>query len=225
MRYLAVLLLGCVLGVGLGLVVLYYNPLLSSEAPLPEADDWMLDYALPGPGVYTHGDKISYPRVPDDIAELWEDTIERIGVAALPLTGGEPPEARVAASRISVPSERTEFLTRGPLLTDYWLLTVPGEGSLLLEIDNELWPFFRDTLLPVRYLHRPWRGPSRYEPTRGPRADRAGRLSGASGRFRGATGSAIESYDLEDFGVGRAKFRAELSLHLDAPSNAPAGAP
>ena len=95
------------------------------------------------------------------------------------------------------------------------VLTIPGEGSLFLEVDSALWSFFKDTLLPVRYLGRPWQGPATYEPTIGPRSDHAGQLRGATGRFRQATGSVVEKYRLEDFGITHARVSAELSMHLD----------
>jgi hypothetical protein len=217
MKYVIVWFLGLLLGGGLGVAAVYYNPLLESEPPQPAADDWVLSYAVPSDGAvaFTHGSKILYPRQPSAIEELWEDTINHLGLGLFTLKGGEPAVAVAAASRVSVPSARSEFLTRGPLLTDYWLLTVPGEGSLFLEVDSSLWRFFKDTLLPVRYLGRPWRGPVTYEPTVGPRSDHNGRLYGASGRFRSRTGSVSEKYVLEDLTDSEARFRAELSMHLD----------
>ncbi len=121
------------------------------------------------------------------------------------------------ASRLLAVSPRTDFVLSGVRVNDYWLLTIPGEGTLFLRADTNVWPFLKETL-PVWYLGRPWKGPSEYSPTAGPGELGAAVVIGATGRFVGLEGSAIEKYRLTDLdpAARSAAATGELDLRLSA---------
>jgi hypothetical protein len=211
---------GVLLGVAVAVGVLYLNPLTQRHGPVLAPGDRLLTYEFPlhGTLAFTHG--VSWlPRAPAGIAPLWEETISDTALSVFPLHG-EDGETVALASRISVPSESSELLLRGAILSDYWVVTFPGEGSLFLRADENLWPFIRDTVLPVRYLGREWRGPTSYRPTSGPGAGGAATVIGATGALRDMRGKAAESYTLEAFspGAGLQRLSGKLALRLPLPS-------
>lgn len=197
------LLLGLVVGVAAGLVVLYYNPLTAErERPAPEAA-LRFGYELPirSALALVHRGQLDLPAIPDGVPTLWERPIDDVVLGVIALTD-EHGETAAIASRVSLPSTSTDPLLSGLLVTDYWLVSVPGQGSLAIEAESNLWPFVKDTFLPVTLLGRPWRGPAVYRPTSGPHAGLAD-VYGASGRFKGLRGTAVEALDLEGFSRGR----------------------
>src|SRR5205085_1445572 len=102
---------------------------------------------------------------------------------------------------------------------DYWLVTLPGEGTLFVRSDSNAWPFLKETLLPVWLFDRPWRGPAEYRPTVGPNAGNTGSVLGITGAFEGKAGSAVERYDVTAFSAARNSSAAvgELFVHLPDP--------
>jgi hypothetical protein len=126
------------------------------------------------------------------------------------------------ATRLTVPSQSTDLLLRGALLDDYWLVTVPGQGSLFVHDVNNLWPALRENVVPVSLLDRAWRGPAEYRTTLGPRTARGpGFVLGASGRFAGVDGDAGERYRLNRYSRahGAEDLVGELDLDLSAPAS------
>jgi hypothetical protein len=164
----------------------------------------------------SHAEQLGLPSIPDDVPLLWESGIAgtMLGVVNL---GADAGAARAIASRISVPSMRTNLLLEGVLVDDYWLVTMPGQGSLFVETEGNYWPLLKDTIIPVGFLKRPWAGTAEYRPTRGPGPGRSGELVGATGRFAGRTGGASESLVLERYSAegGFESLRGELSIALD----------
>jgi hypothetical protein len=125
------------------------------------------------------------------------------------------------ASRISVPSQETDFLLRGFLVSEHWLVTVPGQGTLFVGGENNLWPFLKGSLIPVRYLWQEWSGPVRYPVTIGPTGGRTANVVGVSGAFAGVGGSALESYELRRFNAvsGIEALRGTLAVALEQPAD------
>jgi len=225
MKYAGALLAGLIVGGSLALTGLYYNPLTRAEAPLPGAEDWVLAYGSPlRDGLaFIHSGESRLPRQPLDSPVLWESTIDQTFLSLL-LVNGADGEPVGIASRISFPSEDSELLARGVIVTDQWMITLPGEGSLFIHSESNLWPFLTETLLPVWYLGRPWDGPATYSPTAGPGPEGAARAYGATGRFAGLAGSAVERYRLVEFSerLGPEQFEAELFVNLAAVTLGPA---
>lgn len=224
MKYFWTLLAGFVLGTVLALTGLYFNPLTQAAGPLPEAEDELFTYGSPLTSelVFTHGKLSRLPSYPSGVQDLWESTINKSALSVVLLRGADGRAA--IASRVSYPSEDTELLHRGVLLTDDWVVSMPGEGSLLINSQSNWWPFLKEMLIPVWYLGRPWPGPSEYATTRGPANGVWALVSGATGRFAGLTGTAAERYSVEQFDdrVGPRTTLTELYWKLEEPQAAPA---
>ena len=221
MKYFWTLFAGFLLGVSLALTGIYFNPLTDKPGPLPASDDSTFTYASPVTSelVFAHGNRSRVPSHPTGIPDLWEDTINSSALSVVLLRGVDGSTA--IASRISYPSEDTELLRNGVLLTDHWVVSFPGQGSLFIHAQSNWWPFLKDTLIPVWYLGREWSGPTEYTPTVGPANGVWARVSGATGRFAGVTGTAAERYSVQEFDdlVGPRRALTELYWQLEEPAD------
>ncbi len=209
--------LGLLLGAAGGVAALYYNPLTEPDPPPPGDTDWALTYRFPkGDAIaFTHGAHGRLAAHPPGIEELWESTIGGAALAVLTLRDAAGAPAAFA-SRLGAGSPRTDLLLEGAVWSDSWLLTVPGEGSLFVRADSNLWPFLKEGVVPVWYLQRPWQGPAEYRPTAGPGTGDRAVVVGATGRFAALEGSAVEHYRLERFGTAGAEaLTGEIFLRLE----------
>ncbi len=217
MRYVLVTTSGFLFGCALGLIALYYNPLTADSGVIVGVNARVLTYRSPfteGLAV-THSGQSRLPLQPAVIPELWENTIKGSMFSVLVLHDEENVPVGIA-SRVSQFSESTQLLTRGVLVDDDWLVTIPGEGSFFIEADSNLWPFLRETLIPVWYLDRPWQGPKSYRPTAGPGDGGAAVVVGATGLFADREGTVVESYQISDFDqtVGPGSIDVRLFLRV-----------
>ena len=218
MRIVLVTIVGFLFGCALVLVVLYYNPFTANSGVIVSVNARVLTYRSPfteGLAV-THGGQSRLPLQPALISALWENTIKNSMLSVVVLHDEENVPVGIA-SRVSQLSERTEMLTRGVLVDDDWLVTIPGEGSFYIQADSNLWPFLRDTLIPVWYLDRSWQGPKSYRPTTGPADGGAAIVAGATGRFAAREGTAVESYQISDFNQTVGPGRIDVRLFLRLP--------
>jgi hypothetical protein len=216
MKYLFVAFLGLLIGATLAGTALYYNPFSVHTGASPTTGDRLLKYSLPDQ-VLTAAvgeDALLAHRSPG-VEGLWEETIDRAAVIGLVLTD-ESGQPAAIASRLMAASPSTDLLLTGVVLNDYWLVTLPGQGTLFVRSDSNVWPFLKETLLPVWLFDRPWRGPLEYRPTVGPNAGNTGSVLGVTGAFEGKSGSAVERYDVTAFGSAQNSTAAvgELFLHL-----------
>ena len=217
MRYLFVAIVGLVLGAAGGGAALYYNPLAEKSAPMPGSTDRVLHYSLPDQVLeFAIGEdaRLFGQETGDD--SLWEETIDRAGVLGLVLNDGSNQPAALA-SRLLSTSPDTDLLLNGVLVSDDWLVTVPGEGSFYVHADSNAWPFLKEKLVPVWYLDRPWTGPAEYWPTVGPAADDSAEVVGLTGSFRGSEGSAVEHYEITALDPARKLALAKGELYLNLP--------
>jgi hypothetical protein len=129
---------------------------------------------------------------------------------------GTDDQPAAIASRLMAVSADTDLVLRGMLVNDYWLVTIPGEGTLFVHSDANAWPFVKETLLPVWYLDRPWQGPAEYWPTVGPGANGTGVTLGLGGALRGE-GRAAERYEITGLDPVRRSALATGELHLKLP--------
>lgn len=233
MKYFSAALFGIVVGIALGVVVLYFNPLTTRSAPSVEDAALTLRYSMPERDLLalTHYEGLPLPFKPEGVDSLWEKAIRSAALSVLALhdeagdaaalgsasEAGEEGAATALATRLTMPSPETDLLLRGALLDDYWLVTVPGGGSLFVHDVNNLWPALRENVVRVSLLDRPWGGPAEYRTTLGPRAPRGpGFAIGATGRFRGLLGEAAERYRLNRYSRARGAedLAGELELRL-----------
>jgi hypothetical protein len=220
MRYTFAALLGFIVGVGLAAALVYYNPFIEESAPPPDTADRALHYALPEQVLgFTVGERAWLPGEPAEEDAFWEETIANTALLGLVLndTADVP---RAVASRLLAASAETDLLLRGALVSDYWLLTIPGEGTLFVRVDHNVWPFVKETLLPKWYLERPWSGPVDYRPAAGPGPQSTALIVGATGAFVGLEGSAVEDYRVTDLdrASGLVRLSGTLHLHLLEPT-------
>jgi len=216
MRHLFVALFGLLLGAAAAGVLLYYNPVTDTSAAVPGRADRLLRYSLPDQVLeFSLGEvaELLGQSAGDD--PLWEDTINRTAVLGLVLNDDVDQPAAIA-SRLMAASADTDLLLHGVVVSDYWLVTIPGEGSLFVRAESNVWPFLKRTLVPVWYFDRPWQGPAEYRPTVGPGPDNTARVLGLSGVFGDQDGSAVERYNVTALDpVNRsAAVVGELYLHL-----------
>jgi hypothetical protein len=121
------------------------------------------------------------------------------------------------ASRLLSTSADTDLLLRGVLVSDHWLVTILGEGTLFVHADSNAWPFLKQTLVPVWYLDRAWSGPAEYWPTVGPGADAAADVVGVAGSFTGREGRAVERYEVSVLDPDSNLALARGEIHPDVP--------
>jgi hypothetical protein len=219
MRYLIVAIVGLVLGAAAAGVVLYFNPLSESSAPPPSATDRVFRYSLPDHVLeFAVGEDARLVGQDTGDDSLWEETIDRTAVLGLVLNDGTGQPAALASRLLSTSAE-SDLLLRGLLVSDFWLVTIPSEGTLFVHADSNAWPFLKERLLPVWYFDQPWKGPAEYWPTVGPGEDESGDVVGIAGAFRGNTGSAVERYEITTLDPMRkvALAAGEIHLNLSGP--------
>jgi hypothetical protein len=217
MRYLFVAIIGLLLGVAAAGAVLYYNPLAERSAPTPGATARVLHYSLPDHVLeFAVGEDAKLVGQDAGNDSLWEETIDRAAVLGLVLNDGSNRPAALA-SRLLSTSPDTDLLLNGVLVSDHWLVTIPGEGTLYVHADSNAWPFLKETLVPVWYLDQPWSGPAEYWPTVGPAADDSAQVVGLTGAFRGAEGSAVERYEITALDPARNVALANGEIYLSLP--------
>jgi hypothetical protein len=217
MKYLFVAIVGLLLGASAAGVVLYFNPLAARAAPPPSATARVLHYSLPDQVLeFSIGeDARLFGQEPGDDS-LFEETIARSAVLGLVLDDANNQPAALA-SRLMSASADTDLLLQGVLVTDYWLVTIPNEGTLFVQSTSNAWPFMKETLVPAWYLERPWRGPVEYWPTVGPGNDERGEVIGVAGALRGTEGDAVERYEITTLDPARNFALAKGELHLSLP--------
>lgn len=223
MRFLT-LIVGLLVGAAAGAALIFVNPLIGPADGKPDDLDRVLTYELPASAlVLTHSRPLSVPAWPDGVEELWERTVRTsaLGLVMLSSPDGEP----AIASRVLVPSQRTELMTTGVVVDDFWLLTLPGKGSLYVLGESNVWPIAKDTLVSASLLQRPFQGPRSYVTTAGPAPDGRALVVGATGDFANREGRAVERYRIGKFTRERGfgDVSAELRFALDPPSDPDGG--
>ena len=195
MKYALSLTFGLLLGVAVALGIIYFNPLTQQHAATSGRAQLELSYQFAGADNWlsTHSKSLKVPVIPSDVPLLWESGINGMMLAAMPLKGAA---GSVVGTKISAPSAASEFLHSGVLVDDYWLLSVPGEGSIFVHSINNQWPLLRDTIVTVDWLGRSFSAATEYLPTVGPSAQGAS-VVGMTGAYRGAKGHAHESMSLD----------------------------
>lgn len=217
MKYLIAGLLGLLIGAAGAGAVLYFNPLTAERAPPPASGDRALSYKLPESTIaFMRGDFLPGTAIGD--AAFWEETIDRTALLGLVLSDsiGVP---TAVASRLVAASSATDLLLNGVLLSDHWLVTIPGEGSLYVRADSNVWPFLKDSVIPTWLFGRPWEGPAQFRPTAGPGPKHTAMVMGVTGAFASLQGSAVETYRVTalDPAARAASAGSQLHLHLLKP--------
>lgn len=210
MKYVLSLLFGLLLGAMTAVAIIVFNPLTMSQSrPLNNAD-MTFDYSMASAWLSTHSNRLNIPVVPKGSALLFENGIRGSVLSSMPLSGG-PDSASAAATRITVPSSRSEFLRSGLLVDDYWLISVPGTGTLFMHAVSNQWPLVRDTVVWVDLLNRNWRGSGEYDPTKGP-ATAGAQVIGMTGTLKALRGVGHEHLALDSYSGNLGVLRGRLTI-------------
>ena len=214
MKYVAGLIFGIALGVATALALIYFNPLTLTQSRIGTDSDWVLEYSLSEAGTWlsTHDDRVALPVVPSDVPLLWEKGIKGSLLQSMPLSDASG-DFDAVGTRISVPSADSEFVRSGLLVEDYWLISVPGEGTVFVHALNNQWPLVRDTVVRVGWLQRSWAGPSEYAPTLGPESSGA-TVVGLNGRYQGRRGGGRDTFKVDAYDGSVAEVSGKLVIKL-----------
>lgn len=216
MKYLLSLVFGILAGAAVAATLIYFNPLTRSQGPAAAGEGMAFSWSMKPADLWlsTHDDSVDLPIVPADLPLLYEKGIKGSVLTVMPV---QTEAGEAMATRFSIPSPGTEFIRSGFVTDDYWLVTVPGRGTLFVHGESNQWPMLRDTLVSVDLLRREWSGPASYMPTRGP--GRAGaRVLGLSGDFTGAIGNAVERVETLNYTSSTLLLSGELQVELDLPA-------
>lgn len=217
MKYVVSLLFGLIVGAITAIAVIVFNPLTLSESkPLSNAD-MTFDYSLGASWISTHSNRLNIPVVPKGTPLLFENGIRGSLLNSMPLNG-QSGTASAAGTRISVPSPESEFLRSGLLVDDYWLISVPGAGTVFMHAVNNQWPLIRDSVVWVDLLNRKWRGSGQYDPTRGPVAAGA-RVVGMTGTLKEIRGVGQEHMSVDSYTGSLGALQGRLTIKSSAGSN------
>jgi hypothetical protein len=205
---------GFLLGAAAAGAVLYFNPLTAERAPDPASDDRALTYKLPDDMLaFMRGDFPGAGAAGAGDDTFWEETIDRTALLGLVLDDSIGVPAAVA-SRLIAGSSGTDLLLRGVLVSDHWLLTIPGEGSLYVRAESNVWPFLKDGLIPTWFFGRPWDAAAQFRPTAGPGPQHTAIVIGATGKFASLEGRAVETYRVTTLDPVADAASAVSQLHL-----------
>jgi hypothetical protein len=101
------------------------------------------------------------------------------------------------------------------LVDDYWLISVPGAGTVFMHAINNQWPLVRDTVVWVDLLNRKWNGPVQYDPTTGP-ADSGAEVIGLTGSLADLRGVGHEHLSLESYSGSLEALTGRLTIRSSA---------
>jgi hypothetical protein len=217
MKYLLGFLLSFVLGIATAGAAFFFNPLTDEAGQPATAGATTLSYSLSDRHLLaqTHNRMPGLAAVPADIPLLWESAVDKSVLQLLALESDSGDIIGVA-SKVSVPSPQSNFVTKGLVVDERWLVTLPGRGSFFIDARSNLWPLVKDTLIRSDLLKQGWSGPQSYDSIVGP-AGSAGRITGLSGDFVDAAGTARETLRIDDYRLaGFGGLSGELKVEFEA---------
>ena len=222
MKYGLSLLLGVVTGVILFGLLLYFNPFagVQSISPLAITNHRLLNLSfssVPGETLILTNDGESVPSPhPAKVLQLWERTIAKTSAMVVMLTDSRGESAGIGI-KIWSESEKTDILNAKVLIDSVWHIHLPGEGTFLVEQQENYWSYLRDVVVPAhRSSGDSWRGAWNGVMTVGPNALGTARVMGGSGEFAGIETEAVESRAASAFSVaeGPVAMRGYLTIML-----------
>ena len=203
MKYFMLFLAGLLLGILLSAAVLWFNPLTAESRTAPvlahgvtaELHTSLRSEDAP---LLTHGGERLLLTRPASVPELWEEMIRPMIASVQRLRDAEGTVIGTA-SRLGAYSRQTDPLRTGLIVDSAWLLHLDGVGMAFAVQRENLWPMFRQVVLPALLRREPWQGELRFTPAVGPLPDRAARVFGISGQLAGAEGQLVSTYRVSAF--------------------------
>ena len=221
-KYLAALFGGAIVGAVLVAVVVYYNPMVSSNnlSPLSVTDNEVmrLSYSAAAQDamVYTNDGESQVSPHPERVLQLWEPTIRRTTAMATTFedSRGQPAGFGI---KFSSHSERTNPLNGELLVDSVWHIYLPERGSMFIEQSENYWNYIHEIVVPAyRSSGDSWRGNWLGNMTSGPGALGTARVAGGSGQFAAMNTEAVEALSAKAYSVadGPVAVTGGLSVEL-----------
>ena len=222
MNYVISLIAGLLIGAGLFVAGVFYNPFTAQQAisPLAVTDDRILELgfsAVPGESILftNNGESVSSPH-PDRVADLWEPAIANSSIFVTELKDARGQLAGIGI-KSSSHSEATDLLFGKALVSSTWHVYLPGQGTLVMDQSENYWSYLRTIVVPARWSSGDnWKGSFHGITTAGPGALGTARISGGSGVFAGMNSEAIESVTARAYSadVGPVSMTGSLTITL-----------
>jgi hypothetical protein len=222
MRYLVSLVAGIVVGVAAFLALLYYNPLNAQNklSPLSVSANNVITFNYSTVAtdmlVYTNDGESQVSPHPAKVLQLWEPTVRLTDAMATVLFDSRNQPAAFGV-KFSSESERTRILNSEVLVDSVWHIYAPGQGSLFVEQQENLWNYMSEIVLPAYWSSADnWRGTWTGSVTTGPGALDTARVVGGSGAFAGLEVDGVESLNAKAYSVadGPVAIDGELAIEL-----------
>ena len=221
-RYVAALVAGMLVGAVVLALVVYYNPMASSNSlsPLSVTDHEVvrLSYSAAAQDtlIYTNDGESQISPHPPKVLQLWEPTVRRTTamVTVLEDSRGRPAGFGV---KFSSHSERTSMLDGDVLVDSVWHIYVPERGSFFIEQSENYWDYIHEIVVPAyRSSGDNWRGTWLGNITAGPGALGTAMVAGGSGQFDAMDSIAVEALSAKAYSVadGPVAVTGELSIEL-----------
>lgn len=223
MKHLVALLLGIAVGVAAFLMLLYLNPLTTTNqlSALSVTDNQVMTFnystAATDALVYTNDGRSQVAPYPAKVLQLWEPTVRRTDALVTVLRDGRGQRSAIGI-KFSSDSEKTNVLNGEAIVDSVWHVYAPGLGSLFVEQQENYWGYLRDIAIPARWSSgKNWRGNWNASITSGPGALGTSRVFGASGIFAGLETDAVESLSAKAYSVEHGPVAIDAELAIEIP--------
>ena len=153
------------------------------------------------------------------MAELWEPTIERTQARVTLLDDSRGGIAGLGIKFLS-PSESTSLINGQALANSIWHVYLPGQGTMMIDQTENLWPYLREVVVPARLSSADsWRGAFHRITTSGPGSLGTSRVTGGSGSFAAMTSESVESLSARGYSSVDGPVAMSGSIALAIPTN------
>lgn len=219
MKYIAALIVGILVGIGLFIGLMYANPFAVGQtvSPLAVTNQPIvsLEYSADETSLIFHASRgREGARRPASAAELWEPTLRNSRVYVVQLADSRGRPAGVAV-KFSTDSEKTHLLNSEAVADSVWHAYLPERGTLLASQTEDYWSYLRDIVVQAKLNSAgSWRGAWSGVMTSGPNAIGTGRAMGGSGEFAEREGELVESLNVAAYSAdaGPVALRGSLSI-------------
>jgi hypothetical protein len=225
MKYIISLVLGLIIGGGLFVAGLLYNPFIADRGLSPlsvtNAEVITLNFAnVPIESIaYTNdGESLQEPH-PERVLQLWEAPIRMTSAMTTVMRDARNQVAGIGV-KFSSDSESTRLLNGEVIVDSVWYVYLPEHGSLFIEQTENYFPFVREVVFPAwRSSANSWRGNWLGDLTAGPGALGTAAVTGGSGRIDGLQMAGVESMTVRAFSAETGLVSAEGRLIIEMPEN------
>jgi hypothetical protein len=154
MKYVIALIVGMAVGAAAFLALLYFNPFVTHTrlSPLSVSDHNVITFNYSAVAadtlVYTNDGESQVAPHPSKVLQLWEPTVRHTTTMATVLRDSRNQPAAIGI-KFSSDSEKTKILNSEVIVDSVWHIYVPGQGSLFVEQQENLWNYISEIVLPA----------------------------------------------------------------------------